>query len=503
MSPQNNKAEWIQCALSPVYFACTHIQIENASRRGWIPFTLWAEQRRVMMDLASQRYVLLLKARQLGMSWLTLTYALWLMLFYPSATVMLMSKRDDESMELLRRIKGMYDRLPDYLQAKSIVTSNEHNFVLSNDSKAIALPTSGGRSYTGSLVILDEADFLPDLNGTLNALRPTIDAGGQLFIISTVDKTKPTSTFKQIVRAAFQLETPTADNPIEDTTYYPIFLPWYAHPERTPEWYASIKAAMFRQTQSNDSIFQEYPATINEALAPLATGKRIPFEWIQRCYQTRPTLEEHAGPAIPDLRIYIPPQANHRYVIGADPAEGNPSSDDSAACVFDADTWEQCATARGKWEPKVFAGHLDRLGLYYNEAAVMAERNNHGHALILALRESGNLRIMRGHSAEAEKAEESEKLGWLSNVRGKTLMYDTTAQIIYDMSATLHDPTTVDQLASIEAGTLRAPPGQLDDHADACALALSGIMLRDQLGTPATIIPAPDPLAVYDQSPAW
>ena len=39
--------------------------------------------------------------------------------------------------------------------------------------------------------------------------------------------------------------------------------------------------------------------------------------------------------AIPGVTLYELPQPGRRYVIGADPAEGNPNSDESAACVLD------------------------------------------------------------------------------------------------------------------------------------------------------------------------
>src|SRR5690606_17347792 len=284
----------------------------------------------VMQDLQRNQYVVMLKARQLGMSWLCLTYALWLMLFRPAATVLIMSKRDDEAVELLQeRLAKMYWQLPEWMQAKVVVRESAHDFVLSNGSRAKAFPTSGGRSYTASFVLLDEADFLPDLSGTLNALRPTVDAGGQLVMISTVDKALPQSPFKEISRSAWYQG---------EGQYKPIFLPWYTRPERTRAWYDAIAVDMFRQTGSQDNLWQEYPETVEQALAPLQLAKRIPFAWLEACQEeeTKPVAGGGA-PAVPGLVVWRRPQDGHLYVIGADPAEGNPTSDDSAATVLDAD----------------------------------------------------------------------------------------------------------------------------------------------------------------------
>ena len=61
---------------------------------------------------------------------------------------------------------------------------------------ALAFPTTGGRSYTATLAIVDEADHTEDLDALLNAVKPTIDAGGRLILVSTVDKTRPGVRFQ-------------------------------------------------------------------------------------------------------------------------------------------------------------------------------------------------------------------------------------------------------------------------------------------------------------------
>ena len=141
----DEKIEWLKCLYSPGYFA-RHVSIYNATVRKWIPFELWPAQQEALAEIATHRYIVMLKARQLGMSWLTLTYALWMMLFHPAPNIMLMSKRDDESIELLTRLIQMYEYLPDWMKVRAVVQSSAHDFVLSNGSKAKAFPTSSGRS---------------------------------------------------------------------------------------------------------------------------------------------------------------------------------------------------------------------------------------------------------------------------------------------------------------------------------------------------------------------
>ena len=126
-------------------------------------------------------------------------------------------------------------------------------------------------------------------------------------------------------------------------------------------------------------------------------------------------------------------------MIGADPAEGNPNSDESAACVLDAVTWAEVAELAGKIEPSTFAVYLDELGRWYNGADVMPERNNHGHLLIRELQRLGNLRVLEGYDG---------KPGWLSNIKGKPLLYGLLADAVRDGACTIRGSETAAQLAS-------------------------------------------------------
>jgi hypothetical protein len=196
------KQEWLKCHTSASYFVSTYIHIYNATERRWLIFALWPRQVDTLEALVDASKLVILKARQLGISWLCLAYALWLMVFRAPATVLLFSLREAEAKELLTRIKGMYWRLPRWMQAKRVTQDSGTVFELSTGSRALAFSTKSGRSYTGTLAIVDEADFIPNLNEFLNGVKPTIDGGGQLFLVSTSDKSSPVSTFKNLFRAA-------------------------------------------------------------------------------------------------------------------------------------------------------------------------------------------------------------------------------------------------------------------------------------------------------------
>jgi hypothetical protein len=200
------KREWLRCYVSPLYFITKFVWIYDATAGDWIPFKLWPEQAETLRTVFNNRLTVILKARQLGLTWLCLAFALWLMIFKPIATILIFSKRDDEAVYLMgkERMRGMYRRLPRWMQVRQIVTGNEHEWALSNGSVARAFPTSGGDSYTATFALVDEADLVDNLEKLMTAVKPTIDGGGKMILLSRAKKDEPESLFKQIYLAAKQ-----------------------------------------------------------------------------------------------------------------------------------------------------------------------------------------------------------------------------------------------------------------------------------------------------------
>jgi hypothetical protein len=234
-------------------------------------------------------------------------------------------------------------------------------------------------------------------------------------------------------------------------------------------WYDAQKAESVHRTGAHDALHEQYPTTDTEALAPRALDKRIAPAWLEQCYAEMPPLADGRVPALPGLMVYALPSPGRCYVVGADPAEGNPTSDDSALAVLDKETGEEVAALAGKFQPSTLAAHADKIGTWYNRAALLVERNNHGHAVLLWLRDHSTLARLPGHDGHE---------GWLSNSKGKALLYDTAADMFRDRDTRLHSFGTFTQLASIEGSTLRAPQGERDDLADAYALACVAARMR-------------------------
>lgn len=477
-------AEYRLCRRYPTRFLRRHVKIEMVDDEGgktWAPFDLWPSQEEVINAYNAADLLVVLKARQLGQTWLFLGLLLHQLVFSPGASVALFSRREKEAIELLRRLKGMYARLPEPFRARAIVKDDATEWRLSTGSSAYAFPTSAGDSYTFNAALVDEADLCPDLGHLLNAVKPTIDGGGKLVLLSKSDKGSPQSPFKRIFRRAEAGSGP----------WLSVFLPWSARPGRSAAWYEAQRQHSIDQDGSLDFLHENYPASSAEALAPNSQGKRLPGPGLLAVYEGSDPLDAAQLPAalaaIEGLRVYCLPAPGRSYRIGADPAEGLPGADrdDSAISVVDRETGEQVASGLGRWEPKAaFPAIITAASKAFNNAPALIERNNHGHAVIGALEAAGEVELLHGPDGRAGYAKSPASKaqlwvdGWAEIQARRQAREAAQAAGGAPPPPLIRDAVTFGQLASLEAATCKAPSGEHDDGADAWGLAQFGRQLE-------------------------
>ena len=92
------------CRTRPEYFVETYCHIEDKDvAEIVVPFHLWPAQRAALRAMHDNRLNIVLKARQLGVTWLALAYAAHVMITTPGATVIALSRTEEEAKELSRR----------------------------------------------------------------------------------------------------------------------------------------------------------------------------------------------------------------------------------------------------------------------------------------------------------------------------------------------------------------------------------------------------------------
>ena len=248
-------------------FIDTYGYVQDPDSEGGIsPFKLWPEQKRALKEIQAHRLNIVLKARQLGLTWLCLWYALWCMLKNSGFVVVALSRRDEDSKELVSRLAFSLKQLPKWLVIEGkepipgydglVWSSTAHEIVIhrtgGEKSRFIAMPAAqdSGRSFTAALVILDEWAFQQWAEEIWTAAYPTINrpTGGKVIGLSTA---KRLTLFHEIWEKAL------------DFGFHRTFLSWRADPRRTDDWYEQTKKAL----ASGQKYLQEYPATPEEAFS--------------------------------------------------------------------------------------------------------------------------------------------------------------------------------------------------------------------------------------------
>ena len=108
---QLREIEYDYCRSHLEYFVTKYGHIEDKDAETLIqPFHLWDEQLNALREFRDHKLNVILKARQLGITWLTLHYALW-KLINPGRTVIGLSRTEDEAQELVRRMSVILDNM--------------------------------------------------------------------------------------------------------------------------------------------------------------------------------------------------------------------------------------------------------------------------------------------------------------------------------------------------------------------------------------------------------
>ena len=96
--------EYLNCVKSPVHFMKKYCKIQHPTK-GKIKFNLYDYQQEMLTDFVDNRYNIILKSRQLGISTLSAGYSLWMMLFNQDKNILVITKDKDMLKILLQKLE--------------------------------------------------------------------------------------------------------------------------------------------------------------------------------------------------------------------------------------------------------------------------------------------------------------------------------------------------------------------------------------------------------------
>lgn len=463
-----------------------------------------------------QKYNVILKARQGGISSVIMLYAIYLALTKPNVTCLLMSHSMQSVSENFSKLRAMYDYLPEYIKLKE-TANNRTMLSFDNHSKIVCCTCGAKDNARGSSLILahiSEVGLCKDENvqAQLIAIGQAVVPGGKIFLESTA---RGINSFHTIWSKAVNGES----------SYYPIFFPWYKEKrmfadeyiefselwkarkgqylteeelDETEQWLlergATIQMLMWRRIKiMNDgegAFMQEFPSTPEEAFLN-SDGANI-FD-VKCIYDRLLNLDKYTSilkipntisPVLKQnkryLKIWKYPIVGERYYIGCDSAEGLGGEHDySVIEVLDKDGF-QCAEFRSnKIKPYAFAEILYEMARYYDNALVCIERASAGITIIEKLRDTYRYQNLMKYKSFDARGKTVRKWGWETSQTSKPKMINAFVELFETGGICINSKELLNEMKLFQSdgGKMSAVSGH-DDCVMSMALAIVAFIHR-------------------------
>ena len=358
--------EYLKCASDPVHFMRKYCTIQHPTK-GKVKFDLYPFQEKCLTEFKDNRYNIILKARQLGISTLSAGYSLWLMLFHNDKNILVIATGKETAKNLVTKVRVMYEGMPQWLKTGTEeINKLSLRFKNGSQIKAIASNESAGRSEALSLLIIDEAAFIDRIDTIWTAAQQTLSTGGGCIALST-----PNGVGNWFHKQWLGAEEGT-------NQFNTIKLHWTDHPERDQVW-----------RDEQDKILGPSQAAQECDTDFLSSGRSVVDPAILQWYKDE-LVEAPAEEVGIDRGMWVwrQPDYTKEYIVVADVARGD-GSDFSACQVFEVEDMEQCAEYKGQLSTTDYGNFLIEVATKYNDALLVVENNNIGWATIQTIIDRG------------------------------------------------------------------------------------------------------------------
>lgn len=480
--------------------------------KGRVNLELFDYQQECLDAFRNERYIIVLKARQLGLTTIAMAHALWLLLFRPGSNIVLVSKNQTTADKALELIDFMYQFLPESIKSRGPNLENNaakhHSYrfpdgmVSQITSYAATKTVAAGQ--TASLVIWDEAALAEYQEDVLRTLLPTTDAGGSMIVFSTARGGH--NTFAQIYR----------DAKVGQNQFKALFYPWSVSQLITQQDYDAKRQAMRDEPWR---FYAEYPSSDEEAFRQsgrnrftnLPPDTEIDGGWIRG--MLRPGLSgpefvpSEDGPLriLPEALDGPPPGA--KPVVAVDPASGTGGDYTAitAGWVDEDGTPSRVAFWHSNMvEPVEAALDAAQIGEFLRDSTGMAallvveKQGGYGDSIIHELRENLLYQNLYRFTYTGHRRRRSDQsYGFPMTYARRPLVIDALATWLNHPHRVMYgiDPVLRQELGAFvirEDGRVMADAGMHDDMVMSTAILVYVLLERGSWATQDPIVEEPE-----------
>ncbi len=385
-----------------------------------LDYQLWPHLVEFYKALETYNLIDLIKAKQIGISWALAIVALREIYTIPGWNVLEISKGQTEAQDLLNKSKIVYNNLPEWMKIYTLEPNSSEKFgfrELKSEIQAYPSTESAGIGKTAGRVIHDEADFHELFEVNLSHTRATVadNPERKLVIVSTVDKAKPDSYFKNHWRLARD----------EKNGFKALFYGYDVRPDRGEAFYQR----MVKENETTPWVVEaNYPRTVEEALSPLAATSCFNSDKLKVLWNN---VEDNPETRQGFIYILCPPRVGVQYVAGVDVGEGVILDYSVLSIIGRQGLMSEVVAViyTNTVATDLFAYECDKLCREYFNCLLAVENNSLGIAVTNKLEELNYPNLFYSDS-------ERKKVGWTTGEKNKQLALVELVQTINDSSLT-------------------------------------------------------------------
>lgn len=415
--------EIAKCIKDPIYAIESYLTTFDQTQKGFVNFKLFPKQKELVDAYKRERFNIVMKPRQAGVSTTTAAYiAVMTALADPNSPqrVLILANKQETAIEFLKKVKDFTSQLPTWMNVWAPPGSDGNwfdpeknsakHYRLRNGSevKAVATSMDALRGYTPTLLVMDEAAYIEGGEEVYSAAQPALSTGGRAILISTPNGMDPLY-YKTYMAAATKEKTNNPFNIVE--------MRWFQDPRynKDMKWQKKNEAGDVVEEIVNMN-YEDFSRLEEEGWEPTApwfemmcgqlnnNARMIAQELLCAFNGSGDNvihskyIEYHKKNNVKDpirtewldggMWIWEDPIIGHEYILAVDAASGS-ADDFGSICIMNFTTGDQVAEYHGKLAPDILGEMAYEYGNRYEAFVVVDITGGYGVSSVLKMIELG------------------------------------------------------------------------------------------------------------------